>query len=399
MISASLAASSIIEYVYCVTSDVLLAYKIGMWRSSSQESLRLLYTRYQTCYGNTVQFVIFQCPPGRAFSIERTLHRDLNKHNICNELFDKKLEVLNSYCTIATQHALLFCDKTRPPFRTRNQKEICKPVPILIVPPRQDNLILHEFRTAKKQKQIDILMKEPVVPVDEYLDIQHRLVNRQGTAQDKLAHYRFMYAKAWGIDYINEDFLKTNGIKMGSKNVELCINILFPSLQEELDIESADQSWTQIKLIQEVLDTLGFRHPFDFEVRVSAEEVHPKLLKTHMFLNYNESIQLFDTTAKTDKQFEDIKDVTETLQTVLSAIGLKLTSKSERKRFGKKVQTRFYTYSIDTEQARKTAALVNLKMQDEQRMSQYFDAQQFLKQVGYGQWHNLVTSKDHLLIQ
>ena len=71
-------------YVYAVTSSVLNAVKIGMWRGSIDK----LRARYLTPYGPTVQIataVVDDC-----LAVEATLHRQFQQYSLGGELFDKQ---------------------------------------------------------------------------------------------------------------------------------------------------------------------------------------------------------------------------------------------------------------------------------------------------------------------
>ena len=71
-------------YVYAVTSDVLNAVKIGMWRGS----VHSLKARYITPYGPTVQIataIVDNC-----LAAEATLHEQFQQYSLGGELFDKQ---------------------------------------------------------------------------------------------------------------------------------------------------------------------------------------------------------------------------------------------------------------------------------------------------------------------
>jgi hypothetical protein len=73
-----------IGYVYIVSSDLLNAVKIGMWRSNIES----LYSRYITCYGSNLHIDYFLTSNAR--ELEYNTHTYFKKNRITNELFDKK---------------------------------------------------------------------------------------------------------------------------------------------------------------------------------------------------------------------------------------------------------------------------------------------------------------------
>ena len=72
-----------IGYVYIVSSNLLDAVKIGMWRSS----IETLYSRYITCYGKNIHIDYFLTSNAR--ELEYKTHKYFKDYQITNELFNK----------------------------------------------------------------------------------------------------------------------------------------------------------------------------------------------------------------------------------------------------------------------------------------------------------------------
>ena len=72
-----------IGYVYIVSSNLLDAVKIGMWRSSIES----LYSRYITCYGKNIHIDYFLTSNAR--ELESKTHKYFKNYRITNELFNK----------------------------------------------------------------------------------------------------------------------------------------------------------------------------------------------------------------------------------------------------------------------------------------------------------------------
>ena len=70
-------------YIYFVTSNLLNAVKIGMWRSN----IASLYNRYITVYGKNIKIDYFYTENVRF--IEKHIHTNFNTCRITNELFNK----------------------------------------------------------------------------------------------------------------------------------------------------------------------------------------------------------------------------------------------------------------------------------------------------------------------
>ena len=72
-----------IGMVYIVSSNLLNAVKIGMWRSNIES----LYSRYITCYGKNIHIDYFLTNNAR--KLESKTHEHFKKYQITNELFNK----------------------------------------------------------------------------------------------------------------------------------------------------------------------------------------------------------------------------------------------------------------------------------------------------------------------
>lgn len=71
-------------YVYAVTSELLNAVKIGMWRGSIDG----LKSRYRTPYGPGLE--VYTVFVGDCAACEHKLHRQFDRHNLGGELFAKE---------------------------------------------------------------------------------------------------------------------------------------------------------------------------------------------------------------------------------------------------------------------------------------------------------------------
>ena len=229
---------------------------------------------------------------------------------------------------------------------------------------------------------------------DEEFDAVHaRVCQSDASEDDKWEDYRYIYMASWGVDRLDTGFVEANGTQTGSKSVHMCMRLLFPStaLKPYAALRESCQV-LQAGLIQQTLDALGFHHPFNIVATISTDDARAAVLRTDMFRNYNQNICVFDTLAKRNKTWRTVKDLTNTLQTILAPAGIKLVSSSKQLRVHGK-QKRVYAYSIDPEQARHVASLVNLKLRANPKESTCRQAQQFLGSVGFGQWAHLVDTE------
>jgi hypothetical protein len=86
-------------YVYIVSSNLLNAVKIGMWRSNIES----LYSRYITCYGNNIHIDYFLTNNVR--ELESKTHAYFKTYKITNELFDKNY--CNKYIEFVKNNVVL----------------------------------------------------------------------------------------------------------------------------------------------------------------------------------------------------------------------------------------------------------------------------------------------------
>lgn len=85
-------------YVYCITSEILNAIKIGFYRST----IKSLKSRYTTCYGS--QLIVHAIMTDDCIQLESEIHERFAKYCIINELFKK--EHLDSYVNYLVNNAI-----------------------------------------------------------------------------------------------------------------------------------------------------------------------------------------------------------------------------------------------------------------------------------------------------
>ncbi len=228
---------------------------------------------------------------------------------------------------------------------------------------------------------------------EEYEAVQKRIYENEASSDDKWLAYKHMYKKAWGIDRITPEFVDAHGTGTRNGRVHLCMQLLYPSLRPT-NIEAPREAQTLLKvgLITQVMDALGWEHPFDYgKPAVSYEDAKERLLSTDCFQKYKQNIRLFETRAKAERPGWTPKDVGDALRTILGAAGVSVASASQQHR-GEGGRVRTYAYSIDEEKAKETAALVNLRARGMARDDAELcaGANEVLAGVGYGRWGELV---------
>ena len=226
-------------------------------------------------------------------------------------------------------------------------------------------------------KKVELAAAKPA-PVDGGPDGLTEVIRRMLSASDSTlqgdAHaevdeadwsrYTMNYKKAWGLDRIDEAFLRAHGIQPTCPKVAQLIRVMYPSISTEASLDSAvsaRQSILRTPLIREVLQALGVASPFDTEHRIpDLMAVWESGLKdTVFFRTYKESAFLFDANGKTATW--TLNTVSKSLGLLLGSVGLKLESvRKQGRTAGKKTET--YSYSLEAESCGEMLELVKLKM-------------------------------------
>lgn len=235
------------------------------------------------------------------------------------------------------------------------------------------------------------LLEAPDVEEWEFNEMdKHRCANT-ATSMEKKICTKHMYKASWGIDRVDEGFIKDNGYYAGSQKLSVMMRILYPWLKLKEYATALDNCPLLIvPLVNQVMDALGFAHPFDYEHVI--EDYAPymdRLMDTDMFKKYKTNVRLFDKRAVGNKVWTT-KSITDSIRLVLGAAGLKFTSTSSRKRKDRVLQ-RSYTYKLDEAETLKQAELVKLKSRHFNRETTNEPAQKFLADLPFTRYQHLIN--------
>ncbi len=191
-------------------------------------------------------------------------------------------------------------------------------------------------------------------------------------SDQKWARRARCYMTGWGLDRIDEQFIRTHGVKTTCKNVVQLIRVLYPPLCADVTLDTSGNtrlSALRTPLIKEVIEALGFASPFDTCHRIpDLMAVWQERLKyTEYFAKYKQSSRLFGIQGNTAAW--TLMTVSKALGTVLSSIGLHLdSSRTQRRVDGKKVNS--FSYHLDPVMCSEMLELIRIKM----RGSEYREA-------------------------
>jgi hypothetical protein len=196
-------------------------------------------------------------------------------------------------------------------------------------------------------------------------EVEARVLSNEASEEDKWSYYAFEYMRGWGLDRLDESFLKTNGIKSFSTEVALLIGALYPSLLEPATAEDAVGarfSALQMSLIRELVQALGFASPFDIAHRIPDLMAlwEPRLKDIALFRDYRNSAKLFTSSVKRGPW--TLLSLSKSVGMVLRAVGLKLEAVNPKttRWSGKKVTT--YSYRMSPLSVAHMQELVRLRL-------------------------------------
>lgn len=242
--------------------------------------------------------------------------------------------------------------------------------------PRVKNGVTHDEHNGRPigagavTKRAHLLTQDPP-PSEERV--------KGSSAADDWIEYKQNYKVWWGIDMIDEAFLDDNGVEPDSREVKLLMCILYPPkeasdvLGHVTSVQSNSKENRRAVLVQETLNALGFKSPFDVDNTIHdlLAVWHKTLRNTHMFAQYLTHAPLFGggqidelspLCAKPEATNRSMTAnvVVKMLNMVLRSCGLHLTIK--RRQRGKGVaRVSCSTYSMSTTCVARMVELVKLQ--------------------------------------
>lgn len=214
---------------------------------------------------------------------------------------------------------------------------------------------------------VEKMLKGADVPAldGEYArELEHRVLANEATEEDKWSHFATSYKRGWGLDKLDESFIRKHGVRATSPRVALLIRVLYPPLRTDVSLESAVTARVSIlrtPLILETLTALGVKSPFD------TEHVIPDMMAVweaglkdvDFFKSYKQSARLFDLTARTTEW--NLRTIVKALGVILGSVGLKLHSTRKQAKIDGKM-TATFSYRLDGDHCAEMLELVKLKM-------------------------------------
>jgi hypothetical protein len=216
-----------------------------------------------------------------------------------------------------------------------------------------------------KTRVITQLLAGAAVTGDAYDEAYRRVLGNEATTEDKWAHHAKMYKAAWGLDVMDEAFLRQHDVYPTNPKAALLIRVLYPALCNEASLESAvNERETILKtsLIREILEALGVASPFDTEHVVPnlMELWESRLKDTQFFTHYKESAHLFCLRAKTQEWTPSA--VVKALGVPLRGVGLELLKHRKTARVAGKQTDLPPSYSLDPAASAEMLELLRLRL-------------------------------------
>ena len=187
---------------------------------------------------------------------------------------------------------------------------------------KPESMPVKDSASTRGNVKRDKLVNLPLVEYHDFCDIERRVKGSVASEDDKWKYYKYLYMYGWGIDSIDEPFVKKMGTDVSCPYVKACMRYIYdkPQLKDFEDINQ-QRFFVQQQLIKEILESLGFDHPFDVDRQVQVASVKPALMQTAMYKDFGRHIKLFDSRAKDHAGAWTQQCLTESLCTVLKTIG------------------------------------------------------------------------------
>lgn len=260
------------------------------------------------------------------------------------ERHNSKFQFFKDFCNLVTKagHCVRILDRVKPPPRPKGPR---------------DSILASKLLEAS-----DLLY-------DEYQDLLTRVYTNTASEEDKWAHYKHCYKEGWGIDIVTKEFVEKHGTNTRSPEVAQLMRMLLPVTHfmdpDNPDLSTGGQNCLiRARLINDVLDALGLRSPFDTETVITdLMDVWEKKLKhTDMFKDYKTNKKLFNNRNKSKDEWTP-HSIVMALKTTFGSIGLSLNAVTI-KTGGRASRVNEHTYSLKTDSVANMLELCKLKLRN-----------------------------------
>ena len=216
-----------------------------------------------------------------------------------------------------------------------------------------------------------MLAAAPIEDAEEHERLRAKVADHTATEDDKWRLYVASYKAGWGVDRIDGEFLEQNRVQSGSPQARLLARLLCPALRGTAEHAGlADRTGVfKVVLIEETIEALGLRSPFDAETVVPdlMAAFEQRLRHTPMFRDYNNNARLFRQGPAGQVGGWDLKKVSKAVNMVLGAVGIKLRQPKAKRPNKKAGESRRPprsngNYRLDAALVRRMVELVKLRL-------------------------------------
>jgi hypothetical protein len=259
--------------------------------------------------------------------------------------YNARFQFFKDFCELATQagHKVNVTQRVKPPPLPKGERDT-------------------SIQASK-------LLTAPDLSDDDYDDVVTRIYTNSASEEDKWAYYKHCYKEGWGIDIVTKEFVEKHKTLTRSPHVSQLMRMLLP-VHHFVDPDNPDVSvegqnaLNRAKLINDVIEALGLRSPFDTETVITdLMDIWEKKLKhTDMFKNYEDNKLLFNNRNKSKAEWTQ-QSIVKALSPVFGYIGLSLDI--ETKKVGRKgSQKNERKYAINPDQVATMIELCALKLRN-----------------------------------
>jgi hypothetical protein len=163
----------------------------------------------------------------------------------------------------------------------------------------------------------------------EFAEIEVRVLKKRDSPGERIQLEKYKLAQFYGVPRLSEGFLETFGV-YPNRSITFLLQVVDPGYVFDGE-EIGRQRYLPLMatIAREILQILGFAHPFDHEhVTPTLEDLRQALASTAYFREYSNNVKLFHARASSNSDvLASQKSVTIALNHIFAAMGLRLKSK------------------------------------------------------------------------
>jgi hypothetical protein len=211
-----------------------------------------------------------------------------------------------------------------------------------------------------------ILAAVPISDEAEHEELRARVHRNDATEDDKWRLFAASYKAGWGVDRVDEAFVKANGTQPGSPEARLLCRVICPALRAPVGADLCLTEKTTVfraAHVDAVVTALGLQSPFDTDTVVPnlMAQFNATVRHTEMFRDYKTTARLFKCDPEFNGEWTPPK-VAKALNMVLEEVGLKLRGQEKSTGRGATRERITINYKLDADSVCRMTELVKMRL-------------------------------------